>query len=180
SSSNIGNQQYTIGFYPWQHDSLYERNISVGTGTLINPAQCYQVNDNGPAGDVNYNWDLDQSFAVTNASNTGKDILSAWCNGMFIEAKYSNPNVMAFRSIPLGGLPLHGKVGDVFLYPQPGTNILNVENGKTGTGYQVVDMNGKNVANGQLNESAQIDISSMSSGVYLLYINGKSLKFTKK
>ncbi|MBS1616527.1 MAG: hypothetical protein JST06_10475, partial [Bacteroidetes bacterium] len=88
-AGNVGNNQYTLGFYSWQHDSNYARHISPATGNLLNLTQCYQVNDNSSP--VDYHWDLNVSMAVSNCSNTGRDILTAWYNGTTSSISLAHP-----------------------------------------------------------------------------------------
>ncbi|MBS1616429.1 MAG: hypothetical protein JST06_09975 [Bacteroidetes bacterium] len=96
-NSNIGNQQYTIGFFPWQSSSnhtRYARAVDPLTGIMPN-LDFYEVNTNGFP--VNYPWDADKAMAISSCSNTGLDLFASWFNGSNVVYKHPNPNIMTFR-----------------------------------------------------------------------------------
>jgi hypothetical protein len=123
----VGNNQYTLGFYPWQHDSNYARHINPATGNLINTSQCYQINDNGSP--VDYHWDFNVSLAVSNCSNTGRDILTAWYNGNNIVYKHSSSNAMQFRQTKPRNLA--------------GTGVKSAYGLSPGDAFTITDMQGR-------------------------------------
>ena len=182
-SPNIGNQQYTVGFYPWQHDSIYARDVSAMTGTLLTPVQCYQINSVGAP--LDYNWDLNQSLAVSNCSNSGRDLLSAWCDGANMVYKYSSPNVMAFKpgrstSVNLAGNARSGGAP----YPNPVKDMLFVS-GSGQSDYTVIDIAGRVLLRGTCAAAGPIDVSRLHPGIYLLRTSKhgnplESVKFTKE
>lgn len=70
------------------------------------------------------------------------------------------------------------------LYPNPATNHLFIENDMQGmTSYTLTEMNGNIIRTGILNKHNELDISSLSNGIYMLnMMNAKgkmSRKFTK-
>ncbi len=184
--SNIGNQQYTTGFIPWQHKGAYARAVSATTGNLINPARCYLINDTN-SNPVNYHWDVNQSLALANCSNSGRNMLSAWCEGTFIMYKHSQPNVMAFRQAngnfnePGTGAPINAvsayAVSNELILPQIASRSA---------GYIITDMSGRTVQNGASLPNARLDIGGLPIGHYVLQTqaagNGArlQLKFSKQ
>ena len=182
-SSNIGNQQYTVGFYPWQHDSIYARDVSAMTGALLTPVQCYQINS--VSAPLDYNWDLNQSLAISNCSNSGRDILSAWCDGANMVYKYSSPNVMAFKSGRTTSVNLAGGARSSGVpYPNPVKNLLFVS-GSGQSDYTVTDIAGRVLLRGTCAAASPIDVSRLHPGIYLLRTSKhgnplESVKFTKE
>lgn len=178
-TSGIGNRQYTTGFFPWQHDSVYARDVDVTNGTLITSASCYQINNNPTP--VVYPWDVNQSLSISNSSNSGNDILAAWHDGTNVVYKLSTFNATTrFRMAPSG-------VGNTFIrkgaYPNPTTDYLHYA-GADGQTYKITDITGREVMSGVHGANA-IDVRSLSNGMYLLntYDADKrmeSVKFTKQ
>ena len=67
------------------------------------------------------------------------------------------------------------------VYPNPATDQLNIENSSLlATFYSVCDMNGRVILNGALLKSNLIDLSTLSSGVYLLHITNSEGTLTRK
>ncbi|MEO6833607.1 MAG: T9SS type A sorting domain-containing protein, partial [Chitinophagaceae bacterium] len=177
-SGNIGNQQYTVGFFPWQsHTSnYYERNIDVISGTLISP-DALEVS----TAPVDYTWDAAQSFAISNSSNSGADIWSAWYSGTDVMYKLSTPNVMSFRSTLQTGT-IKNPFGQS-IYPNPTSKELHVD-GAIGSKYRISDVTGRELKSGIVGNSHTIDVQSFATGTYLLWIKdankkAKTSKFTK-
>ncbi len=66
------------------------------------------------------------------------------------------------------------------VYPNPAVNFISVQGVDAGL-VSVYSVVGAKVLSMQLGEkSNQIDVSTLSPGVYILTVNGKSFKFTKK
>ncbi len=60
------------------------------------------------------------------------------------------------------------------VYPNPVENILNVETDKTGMDYQLLNINGKKVSNGKLeNTTQEINFFDLPAGTYFLKINNE-------
>src|SRR5690606_33360665 len=78
----IGNDQYTGGYYDWSNTiSNYARAIDKVTGVAIDP-DYYQINDQPMWGMPDYNLaDVSRGLALSNCSNSGDYILSAWYDG---------------------------------------------------------------------------------------------------
>ncbi len=170
SSTDIGNTQYTVGFFPWAHDSNYARHVLPLTGQLITPFQCYQVND--ATSPIGYHWDLNESMSVTNCSNTGMNIMTAWYNGTNIVYKYSSSNMMQFRQTKPNGMASAANA------PRSAYGLA------AGGDYSILDMNGKVVQRGQADGSGNIQTGDLAAGMYLLRFvtnegQTKAVKFTK-
>src|SRR5690606_34504748 len=68
------------------------------------------------------------------------------------------------------------------IYPNPITgNTLNIQTETSGESlsYQISNLYGQILTQGILN-STQIDVNNLSSGAYILTLNGKTGKITKK
>jgi hypothetical protein len=64
---------------------------------------------------------------------------------------------------------------DVSVYPNPVQNHLTINADVQGAEYRIVNMQGKVVKNGKIDETAlQIDFSHLSRGAYLLKLNGQN------
>lgn len=178
-NSNIGNQQYTVGFFPWQsHTSnYYERNINPFTGLFISP-DAFEVSTTP----VDYTWDVAQSFAISNSSNSGADIWSAWYSGTDIMYKLSTPNVMAFRPTALQTGTIKNPFGQ-HIYPNPVNSNLQID-GAMGSEYRISDITGRQMTKGSLGSSNTVDVHNYAPGTYLLWLKDatgkeKTTKFTK-
>ena len=68
----------------------------------------------------------------------------------------------------------------VFVYPTLIETSLNIDNGE-GKEYQILDINGKLIMSGNVQTKKKtIQVSSLSAGVYFLYIDGNITKLIKK
>lgn len=69
------------------------------------------------------------------------------------------------------------------VYPNPTSTILNIK--ATGTNiagleYKIIDLGGRTLSKGELNEIGTIDVDRLDSGIYILNVDGyKSVKFLK-
>lgn len=77
--------------------------------------------------------------------------------------------------------------GSMNIFPNPATDVLQVRGVSAMNTYSVVDVNGRVVLNGSFSgaASAQIDVSALSAGTYMLQATDKSgvlhsVRFTKK
>ncbi len=176
---NIGNAQYTVGFYPWQYDSLYARDVDATSGNLITPGYAYLVTC--PVSDtIAYHWDLNQGIAVANSSNSGMDLLTAYFDGAQVAYKYSAPNTMSFRP---SRNPKQAQEDNL----QIEGNILHIKSSASGesrsnASYAITDMSGRVLINSGQKAGDAIDIGSLVPGIYLLRnaATGKAVKFTKQ
>jgi len=179
--SNIGNTQYTTGYYPRDYgpfpvfDHIWSRGVDVYTGVMSSTE--LQVDNIS----VNYDWDINRIYAVSNSSNSGYNILSVYYDGQDILYKES-PNVFAYKP----GKPTTVKNitnNGLKLFPNPATSRIRLSKGGNRT-YSINDLTGKILLSGQYDE-AGIDINDLPSGFYLLQTqddqnNAVSLKFMKQ
>jgi hypothetical protein len=117
-------------------------------------------------------WDASRSTAVTNCSNTGMNIMTAWYNGTNIVYKYSSSNLMQFRQAKPKGMPAAANA------PRSAYGLA------AGEEYSIQDMNGKLVRRGQADAAGEFKSGDLPSGVYLLRFTTnegqtKAVKFTK-
>jgi plastocyanin len=71
---------------------------------------------------------------------------------------------------------------DISVYPNPASNLMTIKvsNGLVGSQYFITDQAGKQVLNGKLVDVATpIDISQLTSGVYLIQVVGQSRSLIK-
>jgi hypothetical protein len=172
-TSDIGNTQYTPGFYPRTMTNIFDRSVDAYAGTL--DSRWWQVN----CATVNYHWDAARSMAVSNCSNSGFNLLTAWFNGANIVYKES-PNTMAFKTTGVG----HSAPKDVNVFPIPVSNVLHVE-GSNNASYSITDITGKKLGSGRIDAEARLDVSSLQNGMYLLNLadetgSAQSIRFTKQ
>jgi hypothetical protein len=97
-------------------------------------------------------------------------------------ANLNNPNDLI--SSNLNSLQFNANVKGISLYPNPASNILqiefnNFEENQTNWNYKIIDLFGRNVKNGKLNFSA-IDINGISNGVYLIVLSNSKTTYTKR
>lgn len=71
------------------------------------------------------------------------------------------------------GKPLF-KDNSISLYPNPATNILVINNLKNTSDICIFDINGKLILNKEVKENAQIDISHLAKGVYIVKIKDEA------
>jgi hypothetical protein len=73
-------------------------------------------------------------------------------------------------------------VGNLHVFPNPTTNTLNVKV-EGDFVYHILDMDGRSVLSGKGSNSAQLQMESLKSGLYLLSVNGefgtKTIRVTK-
>lgn len=70
-----------------------------------------------------------------------------------------------------GPLSSHGQVEMPFLiYPNPVSDVLTVEQHAEAGGYEVIDLVGKILDRGSLDESGTVDVSGLDSGIYFLNV----------
>ncbi len=166
-SVDVGNTQYTTGFYDWfTKQNIYSRAIDVNSGWTIDP-NFYQVNNNTL---TNVTWDLPHIYAVSNCSNSGYGLLSAYTTDKStggVVYKYSG-NIFQYKSTVVN--PVNSKL-QWMLYPNPAKDQLQITGLKTATNYTINSMIGTNLQSGKTFGS--INIASLPSGIYnLLLQNG--------
>ncbi len=169
-SGDIGNTQYTTGFYDWfTKQNIYSRAIDVNSGWTVDP-NFYQVN-NKPL--FNVTWDIPHIYAVSNCSNSGYGLLSAYTTDKStggVIYKYSG-NIFQYK--PTTIKPIDTKLQWV-LYPNPATSQLQITGLKTVTNYTISSMIGTKLQSG--NTLGSIDIASLPSGIYSLILQNGTRK----
>lgn len=175
--SGIGNLQYTAGFYPRQLDTIHERSISAATGA-VDPRWW---NVNCPSDPVNYHWDAARSVAVTNCSNTGLNLLTAWYDGANIQYKES-PNTMLFRQQPTGIET--AQTSRLSISPNPVTHSLQLRDAANAR-FRICDMTGRELIKGTVPANGLVVTENLSIGLYLLEItkndgNTQATRFVKQ
>jgi hypothetical protein len=161
--SDVGNVQYTAGFFPWSGSDIYARDIDATTGSIIT-AGTYQVDDNPPG--VNFAWDEARNFAIGSTTNLGLDLLTAWADGNDIVYKHS-PTSFAptvFRIAP-GTQTIPNAFSSV--WPNPATAVIHFSADK-GSTYTISDLSGRTISSGVATESNTVSRKDLPAGMYLL------------
>jgi hypothetical protein len=173
-SGDIGNTQYTTGFYDWfTKQNIYSRAIDVNSGWTIDP-NFYQVN-NKPL--INVTWDLPHIYAVSNSSNSGYGLLSAYTADNStggVKYKYSG-NVFQYKTASIN--PTATKLQWI-LYPNPATNQLTITGLKEHASYTIYNMVGSVLQEG--NTLGNVNLSSLPSGSYSITLKAGSRIETKR
>ena len=172
-SSDIGNQQYTVGFFPRSKTEIIERIVDPFTGATN--SRWWEAN----CTPVNYSWDAARSMSVSNCSNSGFNLLTAWFDGTTILYKES-PNTMAFKTTGLG----QAAAGAISAYPNPVGGLLHID-GVAGNRFCITDVTGKGLIQGKISPGGTVDLRHLQPGMYLLRLTGEnspliSLKFIKE
>lgn len=73
------------------------------------------------------------------------------------------------------------KVNNVSIYPNPASEVINIQSDKSllGKAYEIVDMTGKSIIRNKVSDK-EINVSSLTTGNYILKIDNESYKFIKK
>ena len=118
---------------------------------------------------------------MSNSSNSGLDLLSAWYDGADVMYKLSTPNTMTFRSTAPQAAAANAFAAAV--YPNPAGDELYVA-GAAGP-YRILDMAGRELQRGTLETGRPVDIGAMAGGMYILHLGGEgpgggqSIRFSK-
>jgi hypothetical protein len=161
-SSDLGNQQYTASFHPWRLSNFYERSIDPFTG--LTDVRWWEVVDSTANPDT-YHWDVSRSTAISNCSNSGLNLLTAWYDGTNIVYKES-PNSMVFKTSPT---VVHTPAGGSGFqaWPNPATDVLYLKGPQAGH-YSLTDMAGKVLLQGACKAEAMVSLRGLANGLYLL------------
>ncbi|MBS1629866.1 MAG: T9SS type A sorting domain-containing protein [Bacteroidetes bacterium] len=173
-SSDLGNQQYTIGFFPRTKTDLTE--IAWTTNAGLVSSNYYIPN----CGMVNYPWDAARSMAVTSCSNSGLNLLTAWYDGMDIVYKES-PNAMVFKPGQSTGVGYTtNSSGTLSIWPNPANDELRLGGARAGSAYQILDLSGRQVQAGSVGKYLTVSVHSLVPGSYLLQISGDARRQTTR
>jgi uncharacterized delta-60 repeat protein len=130
---------------------------------------------------------IDGSFVPTNSSKNGSSLLlqsdgkiltvtrsQFWQNdGDFFIARYNN-NPLGVDENPL-------QTASIYPNPSSGTFALELPNLTKSTRYSVLDISGKIIKTGWLNDvSTTLDISEVQSGLYFLKVDSTTLRLIKE
>lgn|SRR5574344_122212 len=68
---------------------------------------------------------------------------------------------------------------NIFLYPNPAKNYVKIANLSSKSRVQIFSLDGRKLYNNEAFLGSSIDISSLREGIYIMRVNGKTLKFSK-
>lgn len=66
------------------------------------------------------------------------------------------------------------------VYPNPATDVLNVENITTNSSYAITSLEGRRVLSGYVDATAQLNVSNLPTGLYMITIENESQKEVRK
>ncbi|MBS1614683.1 MAG: T9SS type A sorting domain-containing protein [Bacteroidetes bacterium] len=177
-TTNIGNNQYTAGYYPWGTSWNYSRDINRLTAN-ISPSP-YVINDSSQH--VSYYWDMNQSLSLANCSNSGKDLFAVWADTFGIVSKLSTSNSgTVWRMIK----PRTTQAG-AGVYPNPAGSWISMTDNAALSSYDICDATGRVVRKGSTLASGEmINLDGLVHGFHLLHAQRKdgvmsNYKFTIK
>lgn len=124
----------------------------------------------------------DPKLAMATSRNSGYDLLCVYWDGGHIRWKKTGNSTYAFKPTRTGIIGVEST--GVNIYPNPATDMLNVS-GADGKDYTILDITGKQVANGTFaGTKADVNISNLAAGSYIMHINtadgAEDLKFVKQ
>lgn len=151
NTTNIGNNQYTIGWNTiGTSPTLYSQNIDIATGLQISSNDYYVINKNA----ISSSW---RDLALSSSSNTGYGLLSTWYDGTDIVYKEtSTSGTFGFKPAAINNLHTDNQT----IYPNPAIDKLTV-NMQPGTHYNIIDVTGRNVQQGELSLDKNIHIPTL-------------------
>lgn len=79
-----------------------------------------------------------------------------------------------------GGSAIVESDNKIGVYPNPTTDFIQVETGFKVNSYEIIDIAGKVVASGQLNENKTVNVSALNKGIYMIKLNGTDNATTAK
>ena len=68
----------------------------------------------------------------------------------------------------------------LFIYPNPTNNIINIDGDVLGLTYELLDIRGKNILGSSTLEESRINVSSIKSGVYFLTLQKLEERLVKR
>jgi len=164
-SGDIGNSQYTYGYYPQDYNNVGMYPY-IYSDAFPNAAD-YQVNTVTPG--VIYPWDVNRAYAVSNSSNSGFEILSAFYDQGDIVYKLSG-NTLAYKLAGNQNGESVAAEDGIRLFPNPATNELNVI-GAEGARYEIRDVTGKVLLSGVQQGASVSKIETLPSGLYIYRVS---------
>jgi hypothetical protein len=102
---------------------------------------------------------------------------------LFYNRALSSAEVATIYNVTTAGLPspITNYHSEIVLYPNPTTNILNIEVKKE-TIINIINILGEIVKTETINKSGTLDVSNLNNGIYFIQdaITGKTVKFIKE
>jgi hypothetical protein len=107
----------------------------------------------------------------------------SWLHPPFSGSLMIRP-ILGSASEVVGIDPADHPKAEFMIYPNPVKSMLNVRSSVNGLfSYQILDISGRILVNGQITDESSVDISELSDGVYFIRLMNKkhssTLKFIK-
>ncbi len=120
------------------------------------------------------NWAVSDKNEGASVVNSGQGIIGLLNNQLTETGNYVRnklKEIAANQQLSTENFTLNGE--QISLFPNPATDILNLETSKTNiTSVKIVDMQGRQVLSNDYNSlKASINVSSLSKGIYIMEIN---------
>ncbi|WP_417368945.1 T9SS type A sorting domain-containing protein [Flavobacterium beibuense] len=181
---------------------LYSRSVTVDAGETVNfgfftgyvaSAAGQTANFDLTVGTTSEDQEIIQSFAVnstTTATYAGRT--ASWTAteaGTYVFAFHNNSAAVGTGSIILDNFIATTELStedflanQLSIYPNPATDVINVANAQNINDINIVDLNGRIVKSAKFNgaSEAQVNISDLSAGMYLMNVSSDQGTTTKK
>ncbi len=144
-----------------------------GTGVYAMAANGSRVFAGFLGNGVYYSTSNGLTWAALNAGLTNMHVWALYTNGTYLFAATENGIFRrSLADMPSGIAAQNVKgLNDIMLYPNPVKNELYVESGSfTGLQFELLNLDGKNLCSGLLNEQHTINMFDFVPGIYLLRI----------
>lgn len=100
--------------------------------------------------------------------------------GLLNSYSLTNVRLLSFGDVMASGLTEQVSKPEISVYPNPAANVINIRGVESGT-VTIYSIVGAKVMETVLADGAnKIDVSALNPGVYVIFINGKSVKFAKE
>lgn len=177
----IGNHQYTTAWYDFGTSyDVYSQDVAFTTGLPVSSSDYYKVSNSSftdPYINAAGTGSKNSSIAISNSTNDGYGLLTAYFDGEYMVYKYSSTGTNTYNFKPTR---IQKVVSKTFgIYPNPASDRINIT-GSEGNDYNILDMMGRTQLSGTLFDNGDIDISSLASGLHLVELEDKGEKKTTR
>lgn len=111
--------------------------------------------------------------------NLSDDGSPVWVDGGYIYYVGLDPilgrQMFKYRVDELTTSTISSTIDEILIYPNPTSNLLNIDGLSQSTSYEIYDSYGQSMMAGEVSKS--IDVQSLPTGIYFLELNGKMHKF---
>lgn len=188
SSAFIGQKEFALAYYSTyttgsgSGGDFYANLVDIGGATPggMSNHNYYEVNHSGLNSGTPSGFGFDTSpIAISNISNTGDNLLSAWL--MSYNSSYSSDvlfkwagNTPTFKSTNVSAVSAQEVMS---IFPNPANDHVQVMNITENCSYTILDVTGKLLSSGTVDQQhSVIDIQSFSNGMYFINLNKNGIE----